>query len=64
MDGEREKRQDEREKCDLCGRPAIGLQVMGCCGYRVCEDHADPRLRDLEPGGRLEWGGCYFMRFG
>lgn len=51
------------EKCDLCGRPAVGFQVMGCCGYHVCEDHADPHLRDLKPGEKLEWGACFFWRY-
>ncbi|MCC7565432.1 MAG: hypothetical protein KO206_04025 [Methanomicrobiaceae archaeon] len=51
------------EVCSVCGKKAIGCQIFGCCGSNVCEEHADRKLRDLRPGERLEWGGCYFVRF-
>jgi hypothetical protein len=28
-----------RRTCDVCGREAIGLQIMGCCTAIVCEEH-------------------------
>jgi len=49
--------------CSLCGKEAIGLQILGCCTYLVCEEHADPMLRKLKPGEIREWGICCFQRF-
>ncbi|MCQ8894495.1 MAG: hypothetical protein NQU46_07705 [Methanolinea sp.] len=51
------------KRCDICGAHAIGIQVMGCCGFLVCEEHADPQLKSLSPGEKREWGACYFYRF-
>ncbi len=62
--GERVKMVETTEKCDVCGRVAIGIQVMGCCASKVCEDHADPHLKALKPGEKLEWGACFFSRYG
>jgi hypothetical protein len=50
--------------CDVCGREAIGFQIMGCCTAVVCEEHAEPMLRGLKPGEIREWGICCFQRFG
>ncbi len=49
--------------CDICGKEAIGIQCLGCCGTTVCGDHALPILRDLKPGEKKDWGACYFYRF-
>jgi hypothetical protein len=53
-----------RRTCDVCGKEAIGLQIMGCCTSVVCEEHAEPMLRELQPGGIREWGICCFQKFG
>jgi hypothetical protein len=53
-----------RETCSVCGKEAIGMQIMGCCTSVVCEEHADPMLRILKPGELKEWGICCFLRFG
>ncbi|MDD1639403.1 MAG: hypothetical protein LUQ42_04515 [Methanomicrobiales archaeon] len=53
----------ERRYCEVCGREAIGLQIMGCCHSFVCEEHAEPMLRELKPGELKEWGVCCFQRF-
>ena len=50
--------------CDVCGKEAIGMQIMGCCTSVVCEEHADAMLRGLKPGEIKEWGICCFQRFG
>lgn len=50
--------------CDVCGKEAIGMQIMGCCTSTVCEEHAEPMLRGLKPGELKEWGICCFLRFG
>lgn len=51
------------EVCSVCGKRAIGCQILGCCGANVCEEHADPVLRALAPGERRHSGACYFVRF-
>jgi hypothetical protein len=51
-----------RKRCAICGRPAIGTQIFGCCGWDVCEEHADPKLRTLKPGEHAASGTCYFAR--
>jgi hypothetical protein len=53
-----------QEVCSICGRTAIGCQVMGCCATNVCEVHAYPELLSMKPGETKNWGGCYFVRFG
>ena len=53
----------ERQVCSVCGKAAIGLQIMGCCHSVVCEEHAEPMLRQLKPGELKEWGVCCFLRF-
>jgi hypothetical protein len=30
--------------CQICGKPAIGLEILGCCKAVVCFDHASPTL--------------------
>ena len=49
--------------CDICGKTAIGIQFYGCCSTLVCEEHAEAALLELEPGGKKEWGACYYWRF-
>ena len=53
-----------RRTCSVCGKEAIGLQIMGCCTALVCGEHAEPMLRELKPGEIREWGICCFQRFG
>jgi hypothetical protein len=52
-----------RRTCTVCGKEAIGMQILECCTSLVCEEHADPMLRDLKPGELKEWGVCCFLRF-
>jgi hypothetical protein len=55
---------DDREKrCAVCGAPAIGTQVMGCCAAEVCAAHAHPSLLALAPGESRAEGDCYFWRY-
>jgi len=55
---------DDREtKCAVCGNPAIGTQVMGCCAAEVCAAHAHPTLLDLKPGESRAEGDCYFRGY-
>lgn len=49
--------------CQICGKPAIGLEILGCCKAVVCEEHASLFLRNLLPGQRLEAGACYYVRY-
>ncbi|MDD1709409.1 MAG: hypothetical protein LUQ37_00700 [Methanoregulaceae archaeon] len=58
-----QKRESEERICDVCGKEAIGMQILGCCGSTVCEEHAEQQLRALNPGEKKEWGVCYFYRF-
>jgi hypothetical protein len=53
-----------RYSCSVCGKEAIGMQIMECCTTFVCEEHAEQMLRDLKPGEIKEWGVCCFKRFG
>ena len=52
-----------KKTCDVCGRKAIGIQVLGCCGSVVCEVHAEDRLKHMSPGEKIEWGSCFFYRY-
>ncbi len=52
-----------KKTCDVCGKEAIGMQIMGCCSSILCEEHADVHLKELKPGEKKEWGVCYFYRF-
>jgi hypothetical protein len=52
-----------KRTCDVCGKEAIGIQCLGCCGSTVCKEHAEIQLREMKPGERKEWGICYFYRF-
>ena len=49
--------------CQVCGKPAIGLEILGCCKAVVCEDHASSFLRNLSFGEKLESGACYYVRY-
>lgn len=49
--------------CQVCTKPAIGMQILGCCAVIVCEDHADPTLLGMQPGERFECGACYYVRY-
>lgn len=49
--------------CQICGKPAIGMQILGCCEVIVCEDHAEQVLADMKPGEKKEYGACYFWRY-
>ncbi|NYT06145.1 MAG: hypothetical protein GKC04_07235 [Methanomicrobiales archaeon] len=51
------------EICQICGKPAIGYQILVCCVEYVCADHAHPQLLALEPGEKREWGALYFVRY-
>ena len=53
----------ERPVCEVCGKEAIGIQSLGCCASTVCEEHAEPQLRDAKPGETISWGVCAFHRF-
>jgi len=52
-----------KKTCDVCGKEAVGMQILGCCASTVCEEHAEYQLRDMKPGEQKEWGVCYFFRF-
>ena len=49
--------------CQICGKPAIGIEILGCCKQVVCEEHASPFLRQLSPGERLNHEACYYARY-
>jgi len=49
--------------CQICGKPAIGLEILGCCKAVVCEEHASIFLLNLRTGERLEAGACYYVRY-
>jgi hypothetical protein len=53
----------DRPRCEICGREAIGLQSLGCCTAIVCEEHAEPALRDARPGETIVGEACVFRRF-
>ena len=55
--------QGEKRTCDVCGKDAIGIQILGCCGSTVCEEHAADMLKDMKPGEKKEWGACFFYRY-
>jgi len=52
-----------REICQVCGKIAIGMQILGCCTLIVCEEHADKILKDMLSGETLEFGVCYYVRY-
>ena len=54
---------DHTTICQVCKKPAIGMQILGCCEVIVCEEHADPTLRGMQPGERFECGACYYVRY-
>jgi len=49
--------------CHVCGKPAIGMQIFGCCPSTVCEDHAEKILLSMKPGEKSEYGACFFWRY-
>ncbi|PWR74388.1 hypothetical protein [Methanospirillum lacunae] len=53
----------ENTFCQVCGKPAIGMQILGCCQSVVCSNHAEKTLISMMPGEKQEWGSCYFWRF-
>ena len=53
----------EKQKCEHCGKDAIGIQSFGCCVAYVCHDHADNLLLALKPGEKQVYGECYFELF-
>ncbi|WP_167998857.1 hypothetical protein [Methanosphaerula palustris] len=53
----------EIEKCEYCGKDAIGLQSFEGSFAYVCEDHADGLLRALKPGEKKSYGVCYLERY-
>jgi len=53
----------DNSHCQVCGKPAIGMQILGCCQSVVCSEHAEKILVSMVPGERQEWGSCYFWRF-
>ena len=53
----------EDQRCEHCGRKAIGFQSFGCCSDYVCADHADSLLLALKPGEKQAFGECYLERF-
>ncbi|NLV26371.1 MAG: hypothetical protein GXY48_04285 [Methanomicrobiales archaeon] len=54
----------ENEKfCQICGKPAIGIEILGCCKQVVCEDHASSFLKNLSPGEHLNAEACYYVRY-
>lgn len=58
-----EKQYGDETTCQVCGNPAIGMEILGCCKMVVCEDHASLYLRNLAPGKKLESGACYYVRY-
>jgi hypothetical protein len=54
--------EDERF-CQVCGKSAIGIEILGCCKVVACEEHASQFLRNLSSGERLEAGTCYYVRY-
>ena len=61
-----DRRDERRERvvCEICGREAIGFQSLGCCAATVCEEHAEPALREAKPGETIVGDACVFRRFG
>jgi hypothetical protein len=55
---------NERAKCALCGKDAIGVQSFGCRTSFVCDEHAHSILRALGPGRKYSTGDCSFERYG
>jgi hypothetical protein len=60
--GRPDRAKPKAKTCSICGGPAIGTQIFGCCAWDVCAEHADPRLRALKPGERFAGGDCYLVR--
>jgi hypothetical protein len=53
----------EKQKCERCGKDAIGLESMEGGFEYVCEDHADSLLLALKPGEKKVYGVCVLERF-
>lgn len=49
--------------CQVCGKTAVGIEILGCCKQVVCEEHASPFLKKLKPGERLQVEACYYFRY-
>ena len=54
---------DHEHTCQFCGRPAIGMQILGCIAQYVCEIHAEQPLVEMDPGTKLDHGACYYVRY-
>lgn len=54
---------DREHTCQFCGRPAIGMQILGCTAQYVCENHAEKPLLEIAPGTKLDLGACYYVRY-
>ena len=39
-----EKPFGDETTCQVCGKPAIGMEILGCCKCVVCEEHASIHL--------------------
>lgn len=50
--------------CEVCGKPAVGMQILGCCAMTVCADHAQSFLLELAPGEKKNYETCFYWRFG
>ncbi len=53
----------EKQKCEYCGKDAIGLQSMEGAFAYVCKDHADGLLLALKPGEKKVYGVCVLERY-
>lgn len=58
-----EKPFGDETTCQVCGKPAIGMEILGCCKCVVCEEHASMHLRNLSPGEKLISDACYYVRY-
>jgi len=53
----------DESRCQICGSPAIGMEILGCCSVILCATHADKTLLSLHPGEKKEFGACYYWRY-
>jgi hypothetical protein len=53
----------EKQKCERCGKDAIGFQSMEGGFEYVCLEHADSLLLALKPGEKQAYEYCYLERF-
>jgi len=53
----------EKQKCEYCGKDAIGFQSLEGSFAYVCKDHADSLLLDLKPGEKKVFGVCVLERY-